>query len=140
LHLAVCCGHGHLVSLLLDHGANYVAVGELTGRGLPTFAAAEDHGITALHSAALRGNVAMCELLLDHHTAGVTEGSDGMLEREDARGLRALDYAVAAGHTRTAGSWYVQFVLFMPCSGRLVSHVIVLLRQAFYPGNCSRDE
>ena len=53
----------------------------------------------------------MCQLLLDHHLA--KEGLPGslpqraavVLAREDARHLSALDYAVAAGHTRTTGSW-----------------------------------
>ncbi|KAK3307299.1 ankyrin repeat-containing domain protein [Chaetomium strumarium] len=107
LHLAVCFVHDRLVRRLLDHGANHMAVGWLA-TGHPTFVDAEDPGITALHRAALRGGVAMCQLLLDHHAAGVTEASGDMLERGEARGLRALDYAVAAGHTRTVGSWLLE--------------------------------
>lgn len=62
--------------------------------------------ITAFHSAALSGNVAACQLLLDHHfDSGCYEA---VLERQDSRGLRALDYATAAGHIRTAGSWLLR--------------------------------
>ncbi|KAK4152348.1 ankyrin repeat-containing domain protein [Chaetomidium leptoderma] len=106
LHIAICSGHEHVARILLSRGANYLTVGQMTTHD-PRLVAPED-GITAFHSAALRGNVAMCQLLLDHHVASSSETGNDVLELEDSRGLRALDYAVAAGHTRTAGSWLLE--------------------------------
>ncbi|KAJ4289493.1 hypothetical protein N0V88_006975 [Collariella sp. IMI 366227] len=93
--------HTQLVRLFLDRGDSYFDV----GRNYLSRPASYP-GSTAFHSAALRGDVAACELLLAHHTA--TEGSDGnarLLEQQDGKGLRPLDWAVAAGHVRTTGRW-----------------------------------
>ena len=110
LHVAICCGHEDIVRELLDWGASYLEPGE-PSTNAPRLLVSQKNSVTALHSAASRGNVAMCQLLLDHHLA--KEGLPGslpqraavVLAREDARHLSALDYAVAAGHTRTTGSW-----------------------------------
>lgn len=104
VHIAICSGHTQLLRLFLDRGDSYLDVGRnyLTRPSLCP-------GTTAFHSAALRGDVAACELLLAHHTA--TEGSEGnalLLEQQDGKGLRPLDWAVAAGHVRTTGRWLLE--------------------------------
>ena len=98
LHVAICFGHEDIVRQLLGWGAKCLKPGKLVNR------------VPVLHSAASRGNVAMCQLLLDHHLAKDLPGFDSqrasvMLAQEDSRGLRALDHTVAACHTRTTGSW-----------------------------------
>ncbi|KAK4032881.1 hypothetical protein C8A01DRAFT_40662 [Parachaetomium inaequale] len=105
LHIAVCSGHPHLARLFLARGANHTKAGQTTSDAYG-FAPLGD--IPAFHTAALRGDVAMCQLLLDHHAASGSGEPGGLLEQKDHRELRALDYAVAAGHTRTTGSWLLE--------------------------------
>ncbi|KAH6856039.1 ankyrin repeat-containing domain protein [Chaetomium sp. MPI-CAGE-AT-0009] len=103
LHIAVCSGHEHFVRLFLARGANPWLAGRMNGNVLDSGPA--DNGITVFQTAALKGNVAMCRFLLHHDIASVSEQRVGVLQRQDPRGLHALDYAVAAGHIRTTGRW-----------------------------------
>ena len=117
LHLAVCSGHQDLVRLLLARGANYLDVGEMSTTSFSAVPGAQggsprtiDDGppITAFHSAALNGDIDMCRLLLDHHVAVCPDGDENVLDRRDFKEQRPIDYAVAAGHTRTAAAWLLE--------------------------------
>ncbi|KAK3898959.1 hypothetical protein C8A05DRAFT_37430 [Staphylotrichum tortipilum] len=117
LHLAVCFGHQDLVRLLLSRGANHLDVGEMSAArfsAIPDAQGAwagtrnERPPITAFHTAALKGNVDMCRLLLDHHVAFRPDGDENVLDRRDSKEQRPIDYAVAAGHTRTAAAWLLE--------------------------------
>lgn len=105
LHIAACSGDERLVRLLLDRGANYLAVGQVDVTGV---VAAGPREITALHSAAWGGNMDICQLLLDCHAVDGPTAVRDMLQREDARGLTAVDHAVFAGHAQTTGSWLLE--------------------------------
>ncbi len=111
LHIAICSGHSDIVRMLLSHGANYLPSCELMGEEsiLPAYVSETETG-TAFHTAALTGDVPMCRLLLDHHLAqhpaeANHQTTAEVLAREDDWGLRALDYAVLAGHMSTTVDW-----------------------------------
>ncbi|KAH6634820.1 hypothetical protein B0J18DRAFT_31686 [Chaetomium sp. MPI-SDFR-AT-0129] len=104
LHITVCSGHGEITRLLLGRGANAMVAGQMKD-GVSSLHARPDDAIPALHSAALRGNVAMCQILLDHLTQRGSPDVGTVVGWCDARQRHAIDYAVAAGHTRTTGVW-----------------------------------
>ncbi len=134
LHLAVCSGNQDLVRFLLSHGANYLDVGDvgtasysaipgaqggsprprptvfhdMTSRARPARTPEDGEPITAFHSVALTGDIDMCRLLLDHHDATCPGDNKNILDRRDFRQQRAIDYAVAAGHTRTLAVWMLE--------------------------------
>ncbi|KAK4126438.1 hypothetical protein N657DRAFT_308338 [Parathielavia appendiculata] len=130
-HLAICSGYEHVVRLLLGLGADAWAVGNATEVAPGLTVDILPVGISAVHSAALQGNVVMCQPLLDHYAARTLDESFDrcvwimrrtrcleMLERRDSKGLTPLDYAIAAGHTRTTSAWLLNQDVD-PCSTSL---------------------
>ncbi|KAK3294287.1 ankyrin repeat-containing domain protein [Chaetomium fimeti] len=126
LHIAVCSGHEHLVRNLLVRGADPWLAGQMDGGVLAPVDA--DNGITVFHTAALQGNVAMCQFLLNQLVDSASGKPVPMLQRKDPRGLRALDYAVAAGHVRTTGRWLL-------CRGVSARRALGFRDRHFFPLN-----
>ncbi|KAK0636661.1 hypothetical protein B0T17DRAFT_519623 [Bombardia bombarda] len=107
LHCAVCSGNYHITRMLLRRGANFRSVGGVDSiwfNQLPgsTNLVSYSDSVTAFHTAALVGNVSMCQMLFDYCTSIAQEPQ---LDAVDTQKRTAFDYAVAAGHVRTTGKW-----------------------------------